>query len=126
MIGEIAQYILIAAILGGILLISRTQARRQGQANPFDTGALGQQIDNLGGRLAAIKIEVDDSDRRLGELEKNAAKVHDIKRVEKAIEGLDRTLDRVAEDSTARGATLDHVKETVDRLMKVIVERGMK
>lgn len=126
MIGETLQFALVALILIGIFAASWFQGRREGKANPEDTGELGRRLDTLGGRLAGIKIEVDDTDRRLAKLEETAAKVHDIKRVEKALEGLDRTLDQVARDSSARGATLDHVKEQVDRMMKVILERGMK
>lgn len=120
------------SVIAFIILTIGWQVLRTGQANPESTGTLGQQLNsldakvgNFDGKLAAIKLEVDDTDGRLKLIEQNAAKTTDIKRLEKAVGDLQGDVSELSKSAASREATLDHVKEQVDRMYRVIVERGM-
>lgn len=125
MIGEAGQLFLVVFILGGIILISRAQARRQGQANPFDTGDLGGQIGEVGARVGRVEAQLGVIERDVRRLDDEAASKGDVKRVEKALLDLKSEVAELAKSASSREATLDHVKQQVDRLYNVIVNKGM-
>lgn len=99
---------------------------RGGAANPESTGSLGRQlralqteVGKLTSGLAAVKKDVSGMESRVAEIDRRAATVDDIRRLENRV-------DEIAEAASARAATLEHVRGQVDRLYDFIVKRGME
>lgn len=86
-----------------------------GAANPEGTRSLGRKVDrDLDGLRAELK-----------RIEKASASRKDIERVEAAIADVKAEVNDMATSAASREATLDHVKQQVDRLYDFIVNRGM-
>jgi len=98
---------------------------RGGQANPESTGELGQQLANLSSEQRGMNARLGELEKDVDRLDKDAASKADIKRVEKGLAELTQQVADLGKNAAAREATLDHVKEQVDRMYRVIVERGM-
>lgn len=106
------------AVIGFIVLTIGWHALRTARANPQDTGTLGKQIDGIGSRLAKVEGEVQ-------RLDNDAASKADVKRIEKQLTSLTNEIAEIGKSAASREATLDHVKETVDRMLDIIMKRGM-
>lgn len=106
------------AVIGFIVLTIGWHALRTARANPQDTGTLGQQINGIGARLAKVEGEI----KRLDEVGASKA---DVKRVEKEVQALRVDVNEIGKSAASREATLYHVKETVDRMLDIIMKRGM-
>lgn len=106
---------------------------RGGAANPESTGSLRRKFDRVQAELVGIKRDVDVISSRVAEVDRRAATIDDIRGLEKKLEDqghsisqLSATVAEVREASAARHATLDHVRDQVDRLYDFIVKRGME
>lgn len=95
---------------------------RGGAANPESTGSLGRKLSKLQAdvsKLGGVKQDVAALQSRVAEIERRGATIDDIR-------GLEIKVDELAQQAAGRTATLDHVKEQVDRLYDFIVKRGME
>ncbi|MEQ1499156.1 MAG: hypothetical protein ABL914_10880 [Novosphingobium sp.] len=106
------------AVIGFIVLTIGWHAMRTARANPQDTGTLGQQLSGVEARLGKVEGEV----RRL---DNDAASKADVKRVEKELAAVRTELAAIGKSAASREATLDHVKEQVDRMLDIIMKRGL-
>lgn len=97
----------------------------RGKANPDDTGVLGGQIAALGAQVGKFEVQLDDIEKDVRRLDDDAASKADIKRLERAVTGLQGEVAGLATSAASREATLDHVKQSVDRLLDIIVKRGL-
>ena len=111
----------IAFIIGGIAYV----VFRGGQANPESTGDLGKQLSELDSSVGRFGERLGSIEEDVKRLDDEAASKADIKRLERAVTGLQGDVAKLATSAASREATLDHVKEAVDRLYKVITERGL-
>lgn len=113
------------AIIAFIILGIGWVIFRGGQANPEGTGQLGQQIAGIDSRLGTFGARLEDLEKDVDRLDKDAASKGDIKRLEKAVSELQSQLAEQGRSAAARESTLAHVASQVDRLYQVIVTRGM-
>lgn len=103
------------AIIAFIMLGVGVAIWKGGAANPEGTLSLGRKVNrDLDGLRAELK-----------RIEKNAASRKDIERVEGTLEGVEAKVNELSTAAASREATLDHVKQQVDRLYDFIVNRGM-
>lgn len=110
-----------------------------GARNPVSTGGLDRKLVAMGHQLNGVESKVGDIENRVEEIERDAATTEDIKRLEKQISVIAKVLpdlesrQRAASDqladiranSAARSATVEHIKTQVDRMMDVLVTKGM-
>lgn len=116
------------AVIGFILLTIGWHTVRAARANPKDTGELDDDLTVLAARVDGLmnfkdrlgEIEVD-----VGKLKKSTASKADIDRLEKAIDAVQTEVVEIGKSAASREATLDHVKQQVDRMLDIIVKRGM-
>lgn len=144
---DIREIAIIVIIIAGMA----TAIWRGGARNPVATGGLDRKLTLLSGELQVLtatigsKIEgvetkVDEVERRVEAVERDAIGAADVKRIEKAIdrlakaqadiEGRQRALsDKQGEHaatSAATAATVQQIARQVDRIMGVIVPKGME
>jgi septal ring factor EnvC (AmiA/AmiB activator) len=110
-----------------------------GQANPVGTGSLDKEIAGLKTKVAAIDGKVGTIDGKLGTMEKQvkhierrAASVGDIERLERTLMEQDRNIAELTARLSEHGEMLARVLESgeqrgkqMDRLYDFIVQRGM-
>ena len=106
------------AVIGFIVLTIGAHALRSARANPQDTGTLGSQLNGIDKRLGKVEGEVK-------RLDNDAASKADVKRIERQLANLTSEVAEIGRSAASREATLDHVKETVDRMLAIIMQRGM-
>ena len=99
---------------------------RGGAANPEGTGTLGKKFNRLDGDVGKLGGELNEVARRLAEVEKNAAKVHDIKRLERAQAESDGKIDVLLERTAAISTASEHRGHQLDMVYQAIVQKGMK
>lgn len=103
------------AIIVFIMLGMGVAIWKGGMANPEGTGALGRKFDS----------DIDALRKEMKRIEKAAATSKDIERLETAIADVKAEVSELGTSAASREATLDHVKQQVDRLYDFIVNRGM-
>lgn len=114
------------AIIAFILLSIGYVVWRGGQANPENTGDLGKAISGVEARVGSVDLRLSDLERDVQRLDEEAASKADIRRMEKALKDLQSEVSQIGKDAASREATLDHVRTTVDRMLDVIVNKGMR
>lgn len=95
---------------------------RGGAANPESTGSLSRKLNKLQSdvsSLRGVKQDVANLKDRVAEIERRGATVEDIR-------GLEAQIKELATSDAGQTATLDHVRNQVDRLYDFIVKRGME
>lgn len=106
------------AVIAFIVVTIGWYVVRTARANPQDTGTLGQQLSGIDARLGKVEGEVK-------RLDNDAASKADVKRIEKQLAGLISEVAEIGRSAASREATLDHVKEQVDRMLDIIMKRGL-
>ncbi len=103
-----------------------------GAANPVGTGGLDARQKTFDAELSGMRSQIDQIEERVEKMENHYAKASDIKRLEKRQEVLDGKLEAVGRDISAireeaaeRGALAKSTAGQLDRIYKVIVEKGM-
>lgn len=121
------------ALIAFILLGIGTMVWRGGAANPVGTGGLDRKVASIDGELKRLGVKVGEIDSRVEDIDRRAAKVSDIKRLERQLEAQDAKIDVMSAAltemnvaSARKAATVDHVKRQIDRLYDLLVEKGMK
>lgn len=120
------------AIIAFIILGIAVAIWKGGAANPESTGSLGKKITTLDQDVKRIDGDLKHVRDEFDRLNSQAATKADIKRLERkvdehcgAVEQVKKQVDEMAVSAASREATLDHVKEQVDRLYNFIVNKGM-
>lgn len=113
---------IIAVIIAGIAVA----VWRGGQSNPEGTGSLGRKVTRLDGTVQSLVAETQDIDRRVGEIERTAAKTSDIKRLERQLAQHNSDLAAVREMVAGMAKAAELRGAQLDRLYNFIVEKGMK
>lgn len=113
------------AIIVFILLGIGAAIWKGGAANPTGTGSLGRKITKLENKVTSLSGKVDKVEGSVAELEKDSAKAKDLTRLEAALDDIRAEVQHLSTAAAGREATLDHVKQQVDRLYDFIVNRGM-
>lgn len=96
-----------------------------GSANPESTGSLGRKMAALTKTVTKLQGQVSTVQQDVSRLEADSASASDIERLEEAVQSLKVKVSEIGESAAGRNATLEHVKQQVDRLYNVIVEKGM-
>lgn len=103
-----------------------------GQANPEGTGALGNRLVSLDKDFRAIRGELKGIERRVGDIERGAAKGSDIERLERLVADQSRQMEHQSMQIAEMGETVAAIREAgeqrgkqLDRLYDFIVQRGM-
>ncbi|MCX9146604.1 hypothetical protein [Erythrobacter sp. WG] len=124
---------------------------RGGARNPVATGGLDRKLTALshelktlnttiGSKIAGVEIKVDEVERRVEAIEREAVGAKDIKRIERAIDKLAQAQadyesrsraisDKQAEHaatSAETAATVRQIAKQVDLMMSVVVPKGME
>ena len=113
------------AIIAFIVIAIGVVVWRGGAANPESTGSLGRKVSGLDRTVNRLVTETEDIDRRVGEIERTAAKASDIKRLERQLADQQALLGQMREMVAASAKAADLRGEQLDRLYNFIVERGM-
>ncbi len=113
------------AVIVFIVLTIGWHAWRTAQANPQSTGTLGNDLSGLDTKVNGFGARLADLENDVKRLDDNAASKGDIKRVERALASLQGEVAEIGKSAAAREATLDHVKGAVDRMLDIIMKRGM-
>lgn len=113
---------LIIFILAGIGFVMW----KGGAANPESTGSLGRKITAFNKNFTKLQTQMNKVEQDVERLQNDSASASDIERLEGAVESLETKVADIGESASARNATLEHVKQQVDRLYDVIVTRGMQ
>lgn len=112
-------------VIGFIVLTIGWHALRTARANPENTGTLGKEVAKIGNRVATIDTRLGDIEDDVKRLDSEAASKADIRKLEKEVAGLRSELAQQGKDAASRESTLDHVKQTVDRMLDIIMHRGL-
>ena len=115
------ELIIIAVIMLGIGIA----VWKGGAANPEGTGSLGRKVTKLDKEVISLTDKVTAIQGELTRIDNNAASKADIRRLEKSIASIEVTVSEISKNAAAREATLDHVRQQVDRLYDHIVTKGM-
>ena len=121
------------AIIAFIILAMVFLIWRGGQKNPVPTGTLNSRLDQQDAQLKAVGVKVSEIEERIEDIEGQAAKVDDIKRLENRLKLHDRKMDEVArsitairEDIAEGRAKRDATARQLDMIYEVIVKKGMR
>lgn len=98
---------------------------RGGAANPETTGRLARRIGKLDEHVGQLDRNLGALDIEVRRIDSHAASKTDIRRLERAVEGVEKVVAEMGRDAASREATLGHVKSQVDRIVNVIVNKGM-
>lgn len=98
---------------------------RGGAANPETAGRLARRIGKLDEHVGQLDGKVTGIEAEVRRIDDHAASKADIRRLERAVAGLEKLVAEMGRDAASREATLDHVKQQVDRIVGVIVNKGM-
>lgn len=88
---------------------------RGGAANPEGTGTLGRKVSGLSGKVNTLSQRVGHLETEVAELSKEAATAKDILRIEQLID----------ERTQAQRDLLDRTAHQIDRIERLILEKGM-
>ena len=116
------------AVIVFIVLTIGWHTMAAARANPKDTGELDDDLTVLAARVEGLmnfKDRFGELELDVGRLKKNTASKADIDRLEKAIDAVQTEVVEIGKSAASREATLDHVKQQVDRMLDIIVKRGM-
>ncbi|MFV0642933.1 MAG: hypothetical protein ACK5NN_00280 [Sphingomonadaceae bacterium] len=112
---------LIAFILGGIGIV----LWRGGAANPVGTGRLGRQLGKLDDAVKGLDAKVERLEQQVDDIDRRAATVDDIGRIEAQLQALARDVATIRENDAMGRVSAEHVRRQVDALYEVIVKKGM-
>lgn len=113
---------IIVAIIAGIMLA----VWKGGAANPEGTGSLGRDVRRIDGDVGKLGGQVETFGSRLAKLEESAAKVQDIKRLERAVGEADNKIGELIKQSAAQATAAEHRGKQLDMLYQTIVMKGMQ
>ena len=124
---------------------------RGGARNPVGTGGIDKKLTALsselklinttiGSKIAGVETKVDEIEGRVEAIERDTASTADIKRVEKSIDRLAKSLPDLesrlraqaekqgehAATSAATAATVQQISKQIDLIMSVVVPKGME
>ena len=111
-----------AIIIAFIVLGIGWTVWRGGQANPEGTGALGQKVSSLSGKVTALNTRVGHVEEELADLKSEAATVKDIDRIEQLIEERMKTVSAQIDGHVRMSAATNR---SVARIEGLLIEKGL-
>lgn len=145
--GNLLELLIILVIILGI----GAAIWRGGARNPVGTGGIDAKLTALstelklinttiGSKIAGVETKVDEIEGRVETIERDTASTADIRRLEKSIDRLGKALPDLesrlraqadkqgehAATSAATAATVQQISKQLDRIMSVVVSKGME
>ncbi len=119
---SIFEWVIIVAIIGGIIFVGGVQARRAGQANPVSTRkletelrAVASKVASLGSTVADLKSEVKEVGNKVDQVERESVTREDINALKELIEVKHQ----------ARGEAMTRVEGNLSIIMNYLIEKGL-